>query len=510
MHGTAWTVFEGTAPEPMDLEILGILRGARGPGRDLILARLRGTKPEYTGVVAGMSGSPVYLEGKLLGALSYRIGQFSKDPIAGITPIAQMLEVRDLPLSGSASHQPSTSASTSSPARPGSAPAADTAGLPGASFTAIETPILMSGFSAEAVQLWKDRLSGSGLAMVSAGGGASSSPSNSIKSPAIPMLPGSAVSLQLMRGDMEIAATCTVTYIDPHQLLACGHPVLQAGPVSFPMTSTEVITTLASPLNAFKIVNTGQTIGAFTEDRDAAIRGELGVSARMIPISIALTGSHDRPGPGVTRHMEIVDLPSLTPSAVLVSIYQVLLESNQGAADMSYHVTGQIALHGQAPTPVDSWGTPGETMAPQLMAALGIFDTFNRLYSNPFRQQAFDSVNLHVESIPRDLRVELENVRILGSNTLHAGDRVEIEATLRPRKQPARNLRLSFLLPTRLQPGSVRLLISSAATLDRTQDAARSAIHPAGVAAPRAADQRLTSPGLFTGSGACGPWHDGH
>ncbi len=97
MTGTAWTVFEGSTPEPMQVEILGVLRGARGPGQDMILAQLRGAKPEYTGVVEGMSGSPVYIDGKLLGSLSYRIGQFAKDPIAGITPIEQMLEVRDLP-----------------------------------------------------------------------------------------------------------------------------------------------------------------------------------------------------------------------------------------------------------------------------------------------------------------------------------------------------------------------------------------------------------------------------
>jgi hypothetical protein len=97
LEATAWTVFQGSKPEPMRVKILGVLRGGRGPGHDMILAVLEGEKPEYTGVVAGMSGSPVYVGDKLLGSLSYRIGQFSKDPIAGITPIAQMLEVRDLP-----------------------------------------------------------------------------------------------------------------------------------------------------------------------------------------------------------------------------------------------------------------------------------------------------------------------------------------------------------------------------------------------------------------------------
>ncbi|HEY9074044.1 MAG TPA: hypothetical protein VIN67_07915, partial [Desulfobaccales bacterium] len=100
LTGTAWTVFTGSQPEPMKVEILGVLRGARGPGQDMILAQLHGARPEYTGVAAGMSGSPVYIGNRLLGALSYRIGQFSKEPIAGITPIEQMLQVRDLPIGG--------------------------------------------------------------------------------------------------------------------------------------------------------------------------------------------------------------------------------------------------------------------------------------------------------------------------------------------------------------------------------------------------------------------------
>ncbi len=136
----------------------------------------------------------------------------------------------------------------------------------------------------EAIRLWQQKMAGTGLEMVAAGGMGGSSESTAMRpvtagprAQAIASVePGSAVSAQLVRGDLEIAATCTVTYIDPKQLLACGHPLLQAGPVSLPMTTAEVVATLASPLNAFKIVNTGEPIGAFTEDRDSAIRGVLG------------------------------------------------------------------------------------------------------------------------------------------------------------------------------------------------------------------------------------------
>ncbi len=430
LMGTAWTVFEGTKPEPMEVEILGVLHGARGPKQDLILARLRGEKPEFTGVVAGMSGSPVYIDGKLAGALSYRIGQFTKEPIAGITPIEQMLQVRDLPernglmLAGEAA-KPGLPVESG---QAGQATAFDAGS--GYTFAAMETPLLMSGFQPEAVRLWKQKLAGTGLDVISAGGMAGNDdrddkpaaqrPAHSTGETSAdfgPIVPGSAVSLQLVRGDLEIAATCTVTYVDPKQLLACGHPIMQSGPVSLPMTTTEVVMTLASPLNSFKIVNTGKVIGAFTEDRSAAIRGQFGVSAHMIPVSISVT---DR-GKTEESHVEVLDLPSLTPQAVLVSLYQILLENNESTADDSYHVTGDIEADGLGSVPVSSWGTPGETMASQLAAALGVADGFNRLYSNPGRRGPIQSIHLHVETIPQDMRTELESVRLISSNIVHAG-----------------------------------------------------------------------------------------
>ena len=169
---TAWTVFTGTKPEPMEVEILGVLRGARGPGHDMILAQLHGAKPEYTGVVAGMSGSPVYIGDKLLGSLSYRIGQFSKDPIAGITPIEQMLEVRDLPAgtAWASSASPDRSVTKASLSSSEIGLAAD-----GMNFQAMETPTVMSGFRPEAMRLWQQRMAGTGLEMVAAGGGSGSS-----------------------------------------------------------------------------------------------------------------------------------------------------------------------------------------------------------------------------------------------------------------------------------------------------------------------------------------------
>jgi len=454
MKGTAWTVFTGTKPEPMEVEILGVLRGARGPGHDMILAKLGGTHAEYTGVVEGMSGSPVYIGNKLLGAVAYRLGQFSKDPIAGITPIEQMLEVRDTP---------AVNAETAANA---DATAPQPADAQNATFQMIETPLAMSGFSPEATRMWKQKLAGTGLDQVSAGGmGAASqaggdAPSSKAEATVVP---GSAVSALLVSGDVEVSATCTVTYVDAKQLLACGHPIEQAGAVSLPMTTAEVVTTLASPMNSFKIVNTGATIGAFTQDRDAGIYGVLGARARMIPMHIVV----DNPGGSRTVNVEILDMPALTAQAMAVVLYQSLLQANDNSDSTTYHVTGGIDMAGPEPSAFDIWATPGESNPPATAAALAAGEQFQQIFTNSTRHEAIRDLNIHVTAIPRRMSVELEGARLISADTAHAGDRIVVEATLRPWQQPARNVRIPITLPTRLTAGTLRLLVSDGATLDR-------------------------------------------
>lgn len=358
LHGVAYTVFEGTKPEAMGVEILGLLHNAIGPGEDMILARLEGAKPEYSGVVAGMSGSPVYIDGKLVGALAYRIGQFSKEPICGITPITQMLQNR--------AHGAELRAQVGDQKGVTGNPSGDSSDA----VRAIDTPLVFSGFSPEAVALWKDHAPSLGLTPVAgiggvAGGGGLEGMASAADQHSI--LPGSAVSAILVRGDLEIAATCTVTYVDPTQLLACGHPITQFGPVSYPMTKADVVATLPSPLNAFKIINTAEMIGSFTEDRQTAIRGQFGLAARMIPLTIHVTqdGSAKR-----TLHLQVVDQEQLTPAAVLVSVFQGLMESNAYAVETTYHVRGTVELKGYPVMRLDDLVAPSDAAPSNLAAAL--------------------------------------------------------------------------------------------------------------------------------------------
>jgi len=425
----------------MDVEVLGILHGGRGPNQDMILVQLHGAKPEYTGVVAGMSGSPVYVDGKLMGALAYRIGQFSRDPIAGITPIEQMLQVRDLPVS---------------PASP--APPAVTGNM---NLQPMETPLTMSGFGPEAIRFWQQHMAGTGLEMVAAGGNGQSASVPS--SPAVG--PGSAVSAQLVRGDMEIAATCTVTYTDAKHLLACGHPLFQLGSIQLPMTASEVVATLASPLNAFKIVNTGAVIGTFTEDRDAAIRGEFGRQAHMIPMRLTfLTPESERR----SMQVEILDQPALTPQAAMVVMVQMLTSALSNTAIASYHIQGHIRVAGLEPIPVDQWAVPTDAMPAPIAAAVQLGERVGRIYSNSTRTAALEEIELEVQELPRKALTEIRSARLLGPTAVLPGETVEVEATLRPFQQEERRVRMHFVVPARLAPGPVRLLLSDAATLDRT------------------------------------------
>ncbi|QNI35415.1 SpoIVB peptidase S55 domain-containing protein [Edaphobacter albus] len=476
MWGVAYTVFEGVNPEPMRVEILGVLKDSLGPGRDMILARLHGTKPEFTGVVAGMSGSPVYIDGRLVGALSYRIGQFSKEPIAGITPIEQMLEVRDgavLPASARGARQNDTSASMAD--KPAINASNDL------QMQAMETPLVFSGFSQETVQLFGDRFREMGMTPVAGLGSADTTAAQPE-----PLVPGSAVSAVLVRGDLSVAGTCTVTYVDSTRLLACGHPITQYGPVDMPMTKATVVATLPSPLNAFKIVNTTETVGAFTEDRASAIMGRFGEKARMIPVSVeieqpATSGTAVSTTKQKNFHFEVLDNRQLTPSAMLVSVYQSLQGTNSAAAEMSYRLTGEIGVAGHVPVHLDGMITQSDLNPAAINAALFVNDRFSKVYGNPLDQPTITGVKLKMEGVSERRTAVLESAR-LGVLEARAGDTIDTEVTLRPYQAEPRLVRLKVKLPADLNRGTLRVLVSDGATVDRLLASSSSANRSVGLA----------------------------
>jgi hypothetical protein len=458
MKGVAYTVFEGTKPEPMDLEVLGVLKNANGPKSDLILVRLKGKKPEYTGVVAGMSGSPVYIDGKLVGALSYRIGQFSKEPIAGVTPIAQMLEINELdktmPADASLGNGATKNqASKTSVGASADSPINNYANL----LTPIEAPLVFSGFSEDALRMFSPQFASAGVIPMLGAGSASNE-----KQPE-PIEPGSSVSAILVRGDMDIAATCTVTYYDADRLLACGHPLMQFGQVQMPMTKSRVVATLPSPMNAFKIINTTEPIGSFVQDRKTGILGRFNQTPRMVPVTLTIrSGAKQK-----EFHYEVLNNSKLTPVAMMATFYNALQGVNEYGEETTYRLNGHIAVSGFPDVSLQNMFAPLDGGMPTAYAvALSLGDRFSRVFDNPTSTPDIKSVDLDVELVNDRRWLRLETART-DVTEARPGDDIILEAVLRPYRGERIVRQIPIKIPTSTPRGSLRILVSDGETLDR-------------------------------------------
>ena len=455
MHGVAYTVFEGVKPESMDVDILGVLRNVNGPRGDLILVRLKGSKPEYTGVVAGMSGSPVYVDGKLVGAIAFRIGEFSKEPIAGVTPIQQMLEINALDASPAGNNPPSASdpaAASKKVSGPGAPGLESYAKL----LAPIDAPLVFNGFSEEAVRLFAPGFAAAGVVPVMGAGSASNE-----RQPE-PLEAGSAVSAVLVRGDMDIAATCTVTYVDAQRLLACGHPLLQFGQVSIPMNKAQVLTTLASPANAFKIVNTTETVGSFVQDRHSGILGRFDRQPEMIPVTLSLLGPQPK-----QFHYEVLNNSKLTPVAIMATVFNALQGVNEGGSDVTYRLMGRIQVSGYPDVTLRNMYTPSDGAIPApFLLAISLGDRFDRIYGNPYEKPVIKGVELNLELIKDRRQARLESART-DITEARPGDQIVIETVLRPYRGEPFVKQIPVRIPASSPKGQLRILVSDGETLDR-------------------------------------------
>jgi hypothetical protein len=457
MRGVAYTVFQGTKPESMDVEVLGVLKNANGPKGDVILIRLGGTKAEYTGVVAGMSGSPVYLNGKLAGALAFRIGEFSKEPIAGVTPIAEMLEISALDRDPASAPIQVISAGrslnkTASPGIPNQIASQDFANY----LNPIEAPLVFNGFSEDTVHLFASQFAAAGIVPVMGAGSVSDA-----KQPE-PMEPGSAVSAILVRGDMDIAATCTVTYMDAHHLLACGHPLMQFGMVDLPMTKAQVLATLPSPLNAFKIVNATEPVGAFVQDRHNGILGEFGKKPEMIPVTLTIHGeSADK-----EFHYEVLNNARLSPIAMMATVFNALHGVNEYGEETTYRMNGRISVDGYPDLTMHNMfaavdgGQPGA-----MLAAISLGERFSRIFDNPYSVPAIHGVQLDFDIVRERRWARLESART-DITEARPGDEIAIEAMLRPYRGEGVVKHIPIHIPTSTAKGPLRILVSDGDTLD--------------------------------------------
>ena len=460
MRGLAYTVFQGVKPEPMEVEVLGVMKNVNGPKGDVILVRLHGTKVEYTGVVAGMSGSPVYFDGKLAGALAFRIGEFSKEPIAGVTPISEMLEINAMdrtPAGDSAPVQAKARNAATKTAGPGE----NSSSFPQDSsnyLKPIETPLVFNGFSEETVRRFAPQFASAGIVPVMGIGSHSD-----VKQPES-LEPGSTVSAILVRGDMDIAATCTVTYVDPQRLLACGHPLLQFGMVDIPMTKAQVLATLPSPLNAFKIVNTTEPVGAFVQDRHTGIMGLFDKQPDMIPVTLTIHGGGPTPK---EFHYEVLNNAKLSPVAMMATVFNALRGINEYGEEITYRMNGNISVQGYPEVMLQNMFAPGDSGQPAAaLAALSLGDRFGKIYDNPYDVPEIRGVKLDFDLVKERRWARLETART-DLTEARPGDEIVVETVLRPYRGERILRQIPIHIPTSTSKGPLRILVSDGETLDR-------------------------------------------
>jgi hypothetical protein len=457
MQGYAYTIFAGDQVEKFDLEVIGIMPNFLGPRQTIILVQLKGPKVEHTGVGAGMSGSPVYFEGKLAGALSLKLGVFTKEPIGGVTPIEDIIHPPAQMSSENAHYQAqSTLGGVQQLRLPPDA--SSRTGLPtGSALEQIETPLVFSGYQPEALRQFAWQLQNYGF-VAARGGTATPKPDDGH------LLPGDMAGMVLVQGDTSISSACTVTAIRADQVYLCGHPFLSLGDVQFPMARTEVVTTLSSDLASTKIINVGSSIGTITGDHLTAVTGKLGAPPPMIPIDLTLAVG----GAEKKLHFEMVNHPKLTPLLVGLTVFNGLTQNSLYGEGTTLHLSGEVVVHGHAPVQIENTFAPGDAFSPDgLPIALNIQSVFNRLFTNTRETPVFDHISLRVESVPGRQSYSIESAW-LEKGEAAPGETLRVRVLLRPYRGPARVEETTVRVPEQATHGTtLRVLVTDGDMLNR-------------------------------------------
>jgi SpoIVB peptidase S55 len=476
MQGYAYTIFSGDQVEKFDLEVLGVLPNFLGPKQSIILVELKGPKVEHTGVVAGMSGSPVYLEGKLAGALSLKLGVFTKEAIAGVTPIADVLRQ---PTEAAANGQP-TSALPQQFELPNDALARNT--LPGGSaLQPIETPLVFSGFQPAALQPFSDQLRGYGF--VAAQGGTAEPRPDDAK-----LAPGDMAGMVLVSGDASINSACTVTAIEGDRVFLCGHPLMNLGDVAIPMVRSRVVTTLSSSLASTKIVNMGGSIGTITSDHLTAVTGKLGPPPAMIPLDLTVVTALGEK----KLHFDMINHPKLTPLLVALTTFNGLTQNSVYGEGTTLHLTGEIQMKGHVSVQMENTVSPGDSMSPDGMPiAIAVQNAFTRLFTNNFEVPNVEHVSLKVETLAGRKSYTIESAW-LEKGEAAPGETLKVRVLLRPYRGEARIEETTVHVPDQISHGTtLRVLVSDADWMNRASRGFNFNAMPGGSSGPAGLDQLI-------------------
>jgi hypothetical protein len=472
---TGYTVWQGDRIDEFKVHIIGVLHNVIGPRRDLILAKLEGGPLAQTGVIAGMSGSPVFIDGRLVGAVSYSLGAFSKEPIAGITPIGEMIDAAaletpraqvgtrvrlELPVTRegiAAALRASMSWARPFADRPADVQVlgADIHNQVATLLRPIATPLNLGGFSPDVAELLGASFRDYGFLPVAGVGAADQTPDSAIASPHL--RPGSAVGVNIVNGDFNMGATGTVTEVIENRVYAFGHPFFNLGPIAFPMTKAYVHTLLPSMTASMKIATLGDVIGTVQQDRATTIAGLMGDAPATIPVKLSLESER-----GYKKQFEfrVVNDQLFTPLFTYASILSTLTsyERETGAASFNIRGTMNVRSHG-ALTIEDLFSGNGASLstAGSVMAPL----TF--LLGNDFEPIQIEAVDLSIQSTEQPRTATIERVWLDGVRA-RAGRSVPLKVLMRTYRGEEVVRTLAIDIPANAS-GSLSVMVSDGTRL---------------------------------------------
>jgi hypothetical protein len=452
MHGIGKTVFSGSKIENFDVEILGILENT-GPKESLILARLSGGPLEHTGVMQGMSGSPVYIEGKLIGAVAMAF-PYAKDPIAGIRPIEEMLAVDAAPVPARSTAQPNLAKlfvdgaggiATAFPLRSGS-------GTGDMRMTEVATPLSLSGFSAGTVERFAPELQKLGLEPrqgISTGG----APEDRMGDPS-QLQPGSMISVELMTGDMSVGADGTLTCVDGNKAYAFGHRFLAVGPTSLPFTRSDVIALLANVNTSFKISSARELMGVISNDRNTAIAGTLGQRAEMVPLEISMKD----PKHSDTYHMKMVNDQFLSPYLLQMAIFSAIDSTQRATGATTVEVSGSIEFENRK-DPVELRNIYAADGGTAMQAAVGTAVPLAYLMQGGFDVLKVKRVVVNLTAADTKKELNIGQV-FLSRKEAKPGDTIEVMTQLEGENGVELTRSLKYTIPRGTAPGTLYFTVA--------------------------------------------------
>ncbi len=473
MIGVGRTVFEGTRIDEFQVRVLGVLENAIGPKQSVILARLDGGPLEKTGMIAGMSGSPVFIDGKLVGAVAYAF-PFGKEPIAGITPIGDMIEAtrvqtpraasaRFVPTRGpglalpldrdavAAAFRRPLQAIVAGPFRGESLPMP----LAGSSLTPLALPLAFSGFDAGTFEWARGVFAGFGFAPVL---GASAS-SRGIDAPIPDLAAGSAIGVSLIEGDLDLSVSGTVTLVENERVYAFGHPFYNLGPTQFPMKKAYVYSVFPSLQQSWKIATALDAVGTVDQDRTTAIAGRIGQTPHMIPVEVKLNTSR-----GTERRFSfrLVEDELFSPLLTYVSLLSVLQGNERAFGTSTIRLDGRVALSGGREIRVQDLFTVGQ---PSAQAAALVAAPLAFVMTNEFQKVTVERLDLNVTSYETTQSASVQRAWVERAGPVRAGSTVSVKVALRTFRGDTVTEVIPLTIPTGAPAGNYSLLVADAGAL---------------------------------------------